>query len=249
MSGEGASDPLALSIELLGEARSLGGGGESERMRRLAAALDRVDPTGIEGDAGRIAFWLNAYNGLLLHEASRHPRRGSLLRHRRMFRTVAYRVGGHDYPLDVIEHGVLRRNRRPPLSPRRLLGRRDPRLAALPSQLDPRIHFALNCGARSCPAIRTFSEGLDEALRIATRAYLGSEVEIDRGARTVTLPALIKLYRRDFGSHAEQLEFVAAHLGEANAGWLRGHGGEVEVRYSRFDWSLVEDPGGAVERP
>ena len=24
-------------------------------------------------------------------------------------------------------------------------------------QVDPRIHFALNCGAKSCPPIKTFS--------------------------------------------------------------------------------------------
>ena len=49
------------------------------------------------------------------------PRSGSLIWQRRMFRRCAYRVGALDYSLDVIEHGLLRRNARPPYALRRLL--------------------------------------------------------------------------------------------------------------------------------
>ncbi len=33
----------------------------------------------------------------------------------------------------------------------------DPRLSIALESVDPRIHFALNCGAKSCPPIKTFS--------------------------------------------------------------------------------------------
>ena len=35
---------------------------------------------------------------------------------------------------------------------------KDPRSKVALSELDPRIHFALNCGARSCPPIRVYTE-------------------------------------------------------------------------------------------
>lgn len=52
------------------------------------------------------------------------------------------------YSLDDIEHGVLRGNRPHPSSPEPLLRDGDPRLQFVMSRVDPRIHFALVCGAK-----------------------------------------------------------------------------------------------------
>ena len=156
-----------------------------------------------------------------------------------MFRRCAYRVGGLNYPLDAIEHGLLRGNARPPYSLRRALGRGDPRLAAAPSAPDPRIHFALNCGARSCPAPRTYEPArVAGQLEEATRIYLEAECEIDRAGGAVVLPGLMKLYRADFGGSAAQLGFAAAHL-PGEAAWLRENASRLRVRYARFDWTIV----------
>jgi hypothetical protein len=67
----------------------------------------------------------------------------------------SYSVGGRVFSLDDIEHGILRCNKIHPTSGLVAFRSDDARLPfALPAPLDPRIHFALNCGARSCPAIR-----------------------------------------------------------------------------------------------
>ena len=34
----------------------------------------------------------------------------------------------------------------------------DPRSAVCLTEVDPRVHFALNCGALSCPPIRIYAE-------------------------------------------------------------------------------------------
>ncbi|MSO41432.1 MAG: DUF547 domain-containing protein [Solirubrobacterales bacterium] len=73
------------------------------------------------------------------------------------FRTAGYTIGDEDHPLDVIEHGLLRDNRRPRYSARRTLASGDRRLEGAPKGLDPRVHFAVNCGARSCPPVRPYS--------------------------------------------------------------------------------------------
>src|SRR5687767_3879535 len=122
-----------------------------------------MDPTALRGDDARIAFWINTYNERLRGFLADRPRSGHLFRHRSLFRRESFEIGELDYTLDAIEHGLLRGNARPPYSPRRLLRPGDPRLAAAPSKLDPRIHFALNCGARSCPPVRRYTdERLDE---------------------------------------------------------------------------------------
>jgi hypothetical protein len=198
----------------------------------VAADLREVDPLAIPGQEARVAFWLNVYNARLSHELRERPRRGSLLRHRALFRFCEYRVGDFDYSLDVIEHGVLRLNARPPYSPRRLLRAADPRRDASPPRLDPRVHFALNCGARSCPLVRPYqAERLDEQLKSATRAYLAQEARVERQSGQVVLPGLCKLYARDFGGRAGLVRFAEEWLGESLEG--------LRLRFASFDWTLA----------
>ncbi len=198
-----------------------------------------MDPTALQGDAARIAFWINTYNERLRRFLAERPRTGHLFRHRRLFRRESFDVGGLDYTLDVIEHGLLRRNARPPYSPRRLLRPGDPRLGAAPSRLDPRVHFALNCGARSCPPVRTYSEaGLDGELERRRPLLRRGRVDPRPRARRLELPGVVKLYRADFGPDAELVELAAESIGGADGDWIREHGGELKLRFARFDWRM-----------
>ncbi len=211
-------------------------------MRRSTASPGNSRPSTPPAlaEAERTAFWINLYNAALLHELCRRPRSGTLIRHRSLFRRCGYRVGGEEYTLDVIEHGLLRTNRRPPYGLRPLLRGGDPRLKAAPGRLDPRVHFALNCGARSCPPLRSYSaERLGEELESARRAYLAAEAGLDRERATLTLPGLVKLYRRDFGPVADQIDLVRDVLAPADAGWLRENRERLRVRYGRFDWTMA----------
>lgn len=50
---------------------------------------------------------------------------------------------------------------------------------ALFQQVDPRIHFALNCGARSCPPVKLFTpQGLNGELQAAAAAFVAAEVSV-----------------------------------------------------------------------
>ena len=237
-------DASALSQSILAEARSVRAPEECARLDPLTAQLHGTAPDRIEGDAARIAFWVNLYNALVLHRLCQRPVRGSLLRHLRMFDTVAYRVGGRDYPLNLIENGLLRMNRRPPFRLRRRLRPSDPRLASAPSRVERRIHFALNCGARSCPPIKAYEPtALEEQLQLATRSYLQAEAGLDADRGRLTLPRLMRLYRADFGHRREQLAFAAAHLPDV-ADCLGEGGTELKLGYARFDWTAAPASGG-----
>lgn len=199
-----------------------------------------MDPTALQGDAARISFWINAYNDRLRASLAERPRSGHLFRHRRLFRSESFEVAGLDYTLDVIEHGLLRLNARPPYSPRRLLRPGDPRLAAAPSKLDPRVHFALNCGARSCPPVRRYSpEALDSELEAATRSYVASESTLERERTTLVLPGVVKLYRADFGTDRDLIDLAARALSDSDADWIRRHSGDLKLRFAKFDWRIV----------
>merc|ERR1712020_23232 len=76
---------------------------------------------------------------------------------------------------------------------RKPFGSNDPRLAIILPTVDPRIHFALNCGAKSCPPIKTFTgDEVEEQLEVATQAYLESEdaLLVDTAAKQVNLSML-----------------------------------------------------------
>ncbi len=149
-----------------------------------------------------LAFWSNCYNAGTQLLLSRRPELyESPVRFVRFFRATAVTVGGTDLSLDAIEHGILRGTRTKyglGYLPRVLAGRFERRYR-LPDP-DPRVHFALNCGAASCPAIRAYDpDRIDDQLDLATRAYLDTTVDYDPEAGVVTVPKLFLWYRGDFG--------------------------------------------------
>ena len=69
----------------------------------------------------------------------------------------------------------------------------DPRRNHVCAPADPRVHFALVCGARSCPPVRVYSsETLDAELEDAAFSFFESELDItldDDGEREETASA------------------------------------------------------------
>lgn len=82
---------------------------------------------------------------------------------------------------DDIEHGILRGNATAPASLGALLKlpflarpqfkKGDPRREYVVTPVDPRIHFALVCGAKSCPPIKLYTpDNLDDGLQVGLPA-------------------------------------------------------------------------------
>ncbi|MFB6281050.1 MAG: DUF547 domain-containing protein [Haloferacaceae archaeon] len=198
------------------------------------AAADHDALAPVRSDrATALAFWLNLYNaGTQLLLARREDPFGGPLGFLRFFRTSCVTVAGTDLGLDDIEQGVLRGSRSkyglgylPRLRPSAF--ERRYRL----SDPDPRIHFALNCGAASCPAIRAYDpERVDDQLDAATRAYLDGTVEYDPASGVARVPRVFLWYRGDFGG------------GRGIRAFLRDHGAvpadaEPRLRYRSWDWT------------
>ena len=171
------------------------------------------------------AFWINLYNALTLQAMMYHKIQHSVLEFPGFFDCCSYQVhfDSLDFTvsLNEIEHGILRGNRAvlfsAPFAPN------DPRQALI-LPLEARIHFALNCGAISCPPIRAYqSENLESQLELATRSYLQS-VRLENSV--VFLPKLLQWYAKDFGN---PLEFVRQYHPELPA--------NARVRFEAYDWS------------
>lgn len=65
------------------------------------------------------------------------------------------------------------------------------------SPVDPRIHFTLVCGAKSCPPIKLYSpETLEEGLTAAAETFIAADAEIDKVANKVNM-VMVDLLNRN----------------------------------------------------
>ncbi|AKF06221.1 DUF547 domain-containing protein [Sandaracinus amylolyticus] len=163
-----------------------------------------------------LSSWLNAYDAIVVSEIVERWPLESVMRVPGFFDRERHRVAGRERTLDDVEHRVIRARFR-----------------------DARVHAALVCGARSCPALhpRAFRESdLDATLDRLTRAWMVS----DRGLRveggTVRASAILTWYRADFERDG----------GGSVLGWLRRYAPErvrgisdgTAVGELGYDWSV-----------
>jgi hypothetical protein len=198
-------------------------------------------------EADRIAFWINAYNGLTLKAVVDHyPIQPSFLTSlvypRNSIRQISgvwdrlqFEVAARHRTLDEIEHEILRK------------------------EFDePGIHVALVCAARSCPPLRNEpyqGSRLQDQLADQVRRLLADpkSFRIDPDSGTVYLSRIFEWYGSDFiprfgtaepGRHSDAeeavLNYLSQHLDAEQARYLRT--GSFRLRYLDYDWSLNELP-------
>ena len=108
------------------------------------------------------------------------------------------------------------------------------------------MHFALNCGARSCPPIKIYDgSNLQAGLALAAAAFLEADLAVDAAARRVTLSKLLLWYGGDFGATPLLvLSRLAGMLPPDHptarelAALLRDGGAPVEIEYREYDWAM-----------
>jgi hypothetical protein len=183
-----------------------------------------------------LAFWINLYNAGTQRLLDERPALyESSLRFVRFFSAPCLTVAGARVSLDDIEQGILRGRSKYGLG---YLPRLLPDTFELRYRLDgvdPRIHFALNCGAASCPAIRAYEpDRIDDQLDLAARTYLDSTVEYDPDAGTVRVPRVFLWYHGDFGGKRGTVDLLQEYEvvpPSANPG----------VDYQSWDWSRARE--------
>ena len=75
--------------------------------------------------------------------------------------------------LFLLGYGILRANASHPAIPGRHFGLRDPRRKYSLDRLDPRMHFALVCAARSCPPIAVYDAANIDEQSVGSRLSWG----------------------------------------------------------------------------
>jgi len=205
---------------------------EVEPWEDALEGLSREDLTPVlQERAPGLAFWINVYNAATQLRLRRDP--DSFGDRARFFGKPALRVAGKPLSLDDVEHRILRGGR-PKLGLGFIPGIFSrPPFPGLRLPLDPRIHFALNCGAASCPPIAAYTaSGIDRELDLATRSYLEQEVEYDRERRTATLPRICLWYMGDFGGFPGLRTILREHQ-------IIPSSHSPSIRFSSYDWQAT----------
>ncbi len=176
-------------------------------------------------DERKLAFWINIYNAAFLDMRRTGITRPAIYK-KRLIPIADFRIS-----LDEIEHGILRRFRSKAslgYLPQFFPGKMIKQLAV--SKRDPRIHFALNCGAKSCPPIRSYDlKKIDQQLNLAQRSFLETDSKVIESKKQLEVSKIFLWYQGDFGGKAG--------IKRLHSKVLKRNLHSYRLRYAEYDWT------------
>ena len=196
-------------------------------------ALSKFDPNTLADKNEKLAFWINAYNAYTLKViVDNYPissindlhTGGRIIGHL-LKKTVWDKdfviINNKKMNLNHIEHEIIRVKFK-----------------------DPRIHFALVCGAISCPPLRNeaylgskLNEQLDEQARIFFTDR--SKNSFDGKNHIARLSKILDWYGDDFGNNDSQiLERIKLYLPNQIAESIGDKIIKWEIDFKSYDWDL-----------
>jgi hypothetical protein len=193
---------------------------DEARLDQYLKVLEQVDPERLPRDE-QFAFFINAYNAWTIKLIlTGYPGvksikdLGSLLQS--PWKKEIVRIHGNIFTLDHIEHDILR-----------------------PRFKDPRVHFAINCAAKSCPPLLSEpyrGEVLDAQLTRATADFLNQPANSRLEGSTLGVSSIFKWFAEDFNKDVVgfYLKYTQGDLKQK----LEAGRGRIEVKYMDYDWSL-----------
>ena len=160
----------------------------------------------------QLAFWINAYNVFTIDLIVNHYPIKSIqnLDGGKPWDVKRIAIGGKKYSLNNIENDIIR-----------------------PQFKDARIHFAVNCAAKSCPPILNsafFGKTLDEQLDAVTKKFISNTKYQNITPGKMTLSKIFDWYKVDFGD-------IFTFINKYNAIKVNKN---TAIVYKEYDWSLNE---------
>jgi hypothetical protein len=208
---------------------------QTEKSDNLAKKLANYDRDSLlselYNDDKILSFWINIYNTnvqyILNKDASKFENRGAFFKAKQI--TIASKV----LSFDSIEHGILRKSKSK-LSLgyiRKIVVSKFERQFRI-KRVDPRIHYALNCGALSCPPIMAYhSERIDAELNKSVIDYLTKYCVVRENV--IEVPVFFSWFRADFGGKSGIRKFLLCY------GITDKNDKKKELKFLPYDWTLA----------
>ena len=195
--------------------------------RIYIAQLASAEPEKLPDDDHRLAFMCNAYNAFVIDGVITHKINDNVLEFENksgegFFDIPEHILAGKTISLNHLEHEVIR-----------------------PMYQEPRIHMALVCAAKSCPAIRPEAYvGSRVREQLEDQAGLFTEnttyVEYKPEEKKISLSPILTWYGEDFGGEQGVIDFLLkrAKSEESKKGLALAQSGEATIEYNEYNWEL-----------
>jgi len=193
---------------------------EEPKLDQYLKILENVDPEKLSPKE-QFAFYVNAYNAWTIKLIlSGYPGvtsikdLGTLIES--PWKKKIVRINGEIMSLDYVEHEILR-----------------------PRYKDPRVHFAINCAAKSCPPLRPepYSGNiLDRQLDDSTRSFVNDPKSYRLEGNNLYVSRIFKWFSEDFNEDIFGffLKYTSGNLKKE----LEAKSNRIKVKYLPYDWSL-----------
>ncbi len=169
-------------------------------------------------EKAKLAFWINAYNLAVLKAVAKRLENNpawqgniSLWDKIKFFFLERHQIAGRKMNLLTLENKIIRK-----------FG-------------DPRIHFAINCGAVSCPKLSPgifTEENMDNLLDYLASEFINSnEVVYDPVNNTLRISRIFKWYKKDFKGEKGVVQFISKYTSQQFPE-------DVKVEFKDYDWTL-----------
>jgi hypothetical protein len=168
------------------------------------------------GKQQQLAFYLNAYNAWILHEAlGKYPTKSVKDVLFTFFTGKRITVAGQQTSFNALEKETIRSK-----------------------FSEPRVHFALNCASRSCPPLNReafAADKLETQLEKLAKGYVNSEkgVKYSAASKTAELSKIFDWYKDDFKGEGGALAFI-------NKRRATPIPNDAKISYQDYDWGLNE---------
>lgn len=170
-------------------------------------------------------FWINIYNSFF-----QILRKYQDLRQPKIYTEKQISIAGHQISLDDVEHGILRRFRYKyslGYLPNPFICSHIKKWAV--TSVDFRIHFALNCGAKSCPPIAFYSvDQLEEQLELASLSFIKGETHVDEQKKKIHISRLFLWFLNDFGGKRGSRKIISKYLARDFS--------RYKIAYNNYSW-------------
>ena len=110
---------------------------------------------------------------------------------------------------------------------------------------EPRVHVALVCAARSCPAIRPeayFGDRIDAQLQDQAKQFANDPkyVDFDPVTETVNLSPILRWYGEDWDDVGGYLKWLGELVsdGDLRTRLLAADAGSIKTTFNSYDWTL-----------
>jgi hypothetical protein len=198
-----------------------------QRFAEFIAILQKTDPNTISRK-NRLAFWINVYNAFVLKVVcDKYPIKSILSKtayalKKSNFHKKVVMINGAEYSLNDVENDIIR-----PFG-------------------DPRIHFAINCAAKSCPPLRSeaFEPGrLNEQLEEQTRNFINNPASnsFDFAKNEIMVSKIFDWFEEDFKKYdAGVPAFISRYLPPEPGKQLLANAKTVKIKHHDYNWDLNE---------